>query len=204
MVLLGHINAVEDYDLDAQLPKINSDPRKFKLSIGLALIEHVSIIALAIMLFISFNPYNLILGGVWTTARAGEGFLQIYNEFNFSKLLNIAEQQSNASDIEKNSFSELGRSIIQAIGSRFAFAMILWSIGTFSLSILLIIYELGDIVPPILAWIGIVASVIVGFYYGIKLVRPNYEGILALGGLLAILFEILIGCWLFLFGFFLS
>ncbi|UCG03444.1 MAG: hypothetical protein JSW11_05510 [Candidatus Heimdallarchaeota archaeon] len=60
---------------------------------------------------------------------------------------------------------------------------------------------MGDIVPPVIAWIGIVASVIVGIYYGIKLVRPNYEGILALGGLLAILFEILIGCWLLLFGF---
>jgi hypothetical protein len=71
--------------------------------------------------------------------------------------------------------------------------MILWSIDSFALSILFVIYELGDVVPPFIAWLGIVDSITVGVYYGRKLVRPNYEGLLALGGLLAILFEVIIG-----------
>ena len=41
----GH-ETFSDLDSDAKLQKINNDPKKFKISIVLALIEHVSIISL--------------------------------------------------------------------------------------------------------------------------------------------------------------
>ena len=44
---------INDLDSDAKLQKINDDPNKFQISIVLALIEHFSIIALGVMLFIS-------------------------------------------------------------------------------------------------------------------------------------------------------
>jgi hypothetical protein len=69
-----------DLDSDTKLQKIINNPKKFRLSIVLALIEHVSIISLAMMLFIAFSPYNIIVAVVWTIFRIGEGLIQIYNK----------------------------------------------------------------------------------------------------------------------------
>ena len=196
MAAFGYIIEIGDYDLDAELQKINNDPKKFQISLVLALIEHGSIIALAIMLFIAFSPYNIILGIVWTTFRIGEGLIKFYNEKNYLGLLNIARQYSVTSGVEKNSLSDLARTILKTKDSRFTFAMILWSIGTLTYSIVLVTY---GVVPPIIGWLGIVTSILVFFLNGIKLVKPDFKVfkvLLAIGGLLAILFEVIIGGWL--------
>ncbi len=65
------------YESDVKLQKFNNDPKKFKLSIVLALIEHFSVIILAIMLFIAFSPFNIILGIVCLIFRIGECAIQI-------------------------------------------------------------------------------------------------------------------------------
>jgi hypothetical protein len=51
-------------DADAELQKINSDPKKFKIGTVLILIEHISIICLALMLFVAFSQYNKVLAVV--------------------------------------------------------------------------------------------------------------------------------------------
>ncbi len=51
-----------EVDVNAKLQQINNLPKKFKISFALILIEHVSIIFLAITLFIAFSPYNIVLG----------------------------------------------------------------------------------------------------------------------------------------------
>jgi hypothetical protein len=79
-----------DLNSDAKLQKINNNPKKFKIGTVLILIEHVSIIALAVMLFIAFSPYNLLLAVVWTIFRIGEGLIQIYNKKDYWGLLNMA------------------------------------------------------------------------------------------------------------------
>jgi len=182
-----------DLDSVAKLQKINHDPKKFQKSIVLALIEHVSIISLAVMLFIAFNPYNLILAVVWTIFRIGEGLIQIYYKKNYWGLLNIARQYSGASGAEKNALSDLGRNILQTKNSSFTFAQILFSIGTLAYSIL---FVTSGVVPAIIGWFGIVASIPYGFGNGIKLVRPNFKVLWNLGGLLIFLFEIVLGGWL--------
>ena len=45
-----------DLDSDAKLQKINNDPKRFQISIVLLLIEHGSIIALAMMLLLLLVP----------------------------------------------------------------------------------------------------------------------------------------------------
>jgi len=192
MGALGYLMEKDDYDSDADLQKINKDPRKFQISIKLALIEHGCVIALTIMLFIVFSQYNIILGIVWTICRTGEGLIQFYNEPNYWKLLNIARQYSGSSGAEKKSLSDLARTIFKTKDSRFKFAMILWSIGTLAFSIVLVISE---VVPQIIGWIGIVSSILIGFGTGIKLVKPNVK-VPPIGALFAILFEIIIGGWL--------
>jgi len=191
MGAFGHLMEKDDYDSDAELQKINNHPKKFKISIVLALIEHGSVIALAIMLFIAFSSYNIILGIVWTTSRIGEGLFQFIYEKNYWGLLNISRQYSGASGAEKTSLSDLARTILKT-NSRFKFAGPCWSIGTLAFSIVLVTY---GVVPAIIGWLGIVASILVGFGHGIKLAKRNFK-ILGFGGLLAILFEVIIGGWL--------
>jgi hypothetical protein len=79
-------------DADAKLQQINDDPTKFKISFGLIVVEHFSIIALAIMLFMAFSPYNMTLAAIWTIARTAEAVIQIYNKTNYWRLLNLASQ----------------------------------------------------------------------------------------------------------------
>lgn len=58
-----------DLDSNAKLHKVNNDPKKFKIGTALILIEHISIVCLALALFLAFSPYNIILAIVWTIFR---------------------------------------------------------------------------------------------------------------------------------------
>ena len=188
----GH-ETFSDLDSDAKLQKINHDPKKFKISIVFALIEHVSIISLAVMLFIAFSPYNIILAVVWTISRIGEGLIQIYNKKNYWGLLNIAIKYSDTSGTEKDAFIDLGRGILKSKNSSFTFAQIFFSIGTLAYSILFVTY---GVVPAIIGWFGIVASIIYGFGNGIRFVKHNFKVLWYFGGLLILLFEMVLGGWL--------
>jgi hypothetical protein len=188
----GH-EIFSDLDADAKLQKINNDPKKFKISIVLALIEHVSIISLAVTLFIAFSPYNILLAVVWTIFRIGEGLIQIYNKKNYWGLLKLAREYSGISGAENYTFIDLGCSILKTKNSSFIFAQVLFSIGTLAYSFLFVTY---GVVPEIIGWFGIVATIFYGFGNGIKLVKPNFKILWNLGGLLILLFEVVLGGWL--------
>jgi len=192
MGALGYLMEKDDYDPDADLQKINKNPSRFQAGIMLALIEHGSVITLTMVLFIAFSTYNPALGIVWTIFRTGEGLIQYVNEPNYWKLINIAKQYSLASGAEKNSLSDLARSIFKTKDTRFKSAMICWSIGTLAFSIVLVA---SDVVPQIIGWLGIVASILVGFGTGTKLVKPKSK-FEVIGALFAMLFEVIIGGWL--------
>lgn len=182
-----------DLDSEAKLQKINDDPKKFRISFVLILIEHFSIIFLAVMLFIAFSQYSIVLAVVWTIFRVGEGLIQIYNKKDYWGLLNIARQYSGTSGAEKNALIDLGRSILKTKNSSFTFAQILFSIGTLVYSIL---FATSGVVPEIIGWFGIVASILYALGNGITLVRPKFKVLWSLGGLLILLFEIGLGGWL--------
>jgi len=186
-------SVISDLDSDAKLQEINNDPKKFKIGTVLAFIEHGSIIALAVTLFIAFSPYNMILAVIWTISRITEGLINFYNEKNYWGLLNIARQYSGTSGDEKNSLSDLGRSILKTKNSRFAFAQILFTIGTLSYSIL---FVTSGVVPGIIGWFGIVASILYGFGNGIILLKPNKAMQIFRVGLLILIFELVLGGWL--------
>ncbi len=72
-------------------------------------------------------------------------------------------------------------------------------LGTLAFSIALITYGMA---PLYIGWIGIVASISIGSFDVLKLVKPNskiYESISSIFGLLAIVFEVLIGGFLLFF-----
>ena len=159
----------------------------------LAFIEHGSIIALAVMLFIAFSPYNMILAVIWTISRITEGLIVFYNEKNYWGLLKLARQYSVSSGAEKNSLIDLGRSILRTQNSRLAFAQIFFTIGTLSYSIL---FVTSGVVPEIIGWFGIVASILYGFANGIILVKPHKAKQFFSVGLLILIFELILGGWL--------
>jgi hypothetical protein len=189
-------------DSDAELQRINNNPKKFQISIGLALIHNVIVITLTILLFIAFSSYNIILAIVWTIFRIGEGLILSYNDKNYWGLLNIARKYSGTSGTEKSSLSDLARTITKTKSSRFDFAMIFWSIGTLAFSIVLVTY---GVVPAIIGWLGIVVSIFVGFADGIKFSKSKiqdskvFKVLFPIGGLAAILFEVVLGGWLLFF-----
>ncbi len=184
---------VSDLDSDALLQKINDDPNKFKISIVLALIHHFSLIAIGVMLFIVFSPYNLILGVVGTIFRIGESLILFYHEINYWGLLSIATQYSVTSGAEKNALIDLARTILQTKNSGFNYGQILFSIGTLAYSILFVTY---GVVPTNIGRLGLVANILYGFGIVIILVKPNFVVLGYLGGLLVMIFEVVLGGWL--------
>ena len=192
MGAFGYLMEKDDYDPDADLKKINKNPKKFQIGIMLALTEHACVITLTILLFIVFSPYSLLLGIVWGIFRTGEGLIQFYNEPFYWKLINIAKKYSAASGSEKKSLIESAGIIFKGKDTRFKYAMICWSIGTLAFSIVLVN---SGFVPQIIGWLGIIASILVGIGTAIKLVKPKIK-IALIGALFAILFEIIIGGWL--------
>ncbi|MBY9014155.1 MAG: DUF4386 domain-containing protein [Candidatus Lokiarchaeota archaeon] len=185
-----------DIDSNAQLQKINRDPTKFKISVVLILVEHLSIISLAVTLFIAFSQYNIILGIVWCIFRIGEALIQIYDKKSYWGLLNLAKQYSDTSGAKKDELIDLGRSILKTKTSRFSFAQILFSIGTLAYSILFVTY---GVVPTIIGWFGIVASFLYGFGNAIFHIKSNFKILWNIGGLLILLFEVVLGGWLLFF-----
>jgi len=185
-----------DLNSDAKLQEINTDPKKFKISFVLILIEHFSIISLAVTLFLAFSPYNIILGIVWAISRIGEALIQIYDKKSYWGLLDLAIKYPDTSGAKRDTLIDLGRSILNTKESRFTFAQILFSIGTLAYSILFVTY---GVVPSIIGWFGINASILYGFGNGIFRVKPNVKILWSLGGLLILIFEVVLGGWLLFF-----
>jgi hypothetical protein len=188
-------SVISDLDSDTKLQEINKDPKKFKIGTVLALIEHGTIIALAITLFLAFNSFNIALAVIWTISRITEGVADFYNEKNYWGLLNMARQYSASSGAEKKSLNELGHSILKTRNRVLAVAQILFSIGTLSYSILFATSEAVP-VPAFIGWFGIVASILYGFASGIILVKPNKARKFFVMGLLILIFELVLGGWL--------
>jgi hypothetical protein len=191
-------SVISNLDADTKLQDINKDPKRFKIGTILAFMEHGTIITLAIMLFLAFNSYNLTLAVIWTISRIIEGLVNFYNGKNYWGLLDIARQYSSSSGPKKESVIELGRSILKTKNSVFAFAQILFSIGTLSYSILFATSEAVP-VPALIGWFGIVASILYGFANGIIIVKPEKAKKFFVVGLIILIFEVVLGGWLLVF-----
>ncbi|MFX1346010.1 MAG: DUF4386 family protein [Promethearchaeota archaeon] len=182
-----------DVDSEVQLQIIKNDLTKFKISVVLILFEHFSIISLAVLLFIAFSSYNIILGIIWCISRIVEALIQIFDKKNYWGLLNIAEQYSDTSGGEKDTLVDLCSSILNTKKVRFVIAQLFFSIGTFSYSLLFVIF---GVVPLFIGWFGIIASILYGFGNGIFFIKSDFKVLGNIGGGLILLFELLLGGWL--------
>ncbi|MHA2073855.1 MAG: DUF4386 family protein, partial [Candidatus Hodarchaeales archaeon] len=100
---VGLGNRIDEREEDAEnrLQIINENPERFKLSIVIALISHISIFIIAGVLFLSFSQYDQSLAFIGTIFRFGEGVILVYNEIKFLTLLNLAKEYIIAGDVEQ-------------------------------------------------------------------------------------------------------
>ncbi len=201
IVLLNVATGKYDYEIfselepDAKLLSINEDPQKFRTGILLVVFEHVVIVTLAVTMFIAFSPFNLILGVVWVISRSVEGLIQINSKRNFLGIVSIAEQYSNTTDAEKQGLSDQALSMLNSKNSTFTIAQLLFSIGTLAYSFVFVLYT---VVPLILGWFGIIASIIYALGNAFYRMKPDSKTLWNLGGLLIFIFELVLGGWLLL------
>jgi len=185
-----------DLNAQAKLEKIASNPKKFKTPLTFIIVEHFALIALAVTLFFAFGSYNIILAVVWTVFRSLEALIQIYYKKVYWGIFNLAKQYSSANDVEKISLVDSARGVLKTKNTVFVFAQVLFSIGTLAYSIVFVTQT--TVVPDLLGWFGIIASVIYGVGSGVNIFKPDFKAIWNVGGLSIFVFELILGgCLLF-------
>jgi len=192
---LGHETFI-DLKAEVKLKKINQDPKKFKIGVVIALLEHLGIILVAMMLFLAFHPFSLILAVAWTFFRTLEGLIQIFYKKMYWRLLDLAGQFGISGGVEKQGLIDQGRQILNKKNRIFTIAQIFFSLGTLSYSIL---FLTSGVVPAIIGWSGLVAAILYGLGNGVLFVKPDFKALWNVGGLLVLLFEIALGGWLLFF-----
>ena len=183
-----------DLKAEPKLQKIAKNPKNFKTGFTFIVIEHVAIICLAVVLFFAFSSFSMILAVVWTVSRSLEALIQIYYKKSYWGLLSLAKQCSDVSESEKTSIVDSACGVLKTKNTVFFATQLLFSIGTFAYSILFATSSTG--VPDLIGWFGIIASVIYGLGNGINIVKPNIKALWNIGGLLILIFELILGGWL--------
>ncbi len=186
---------LEGYDAETEMQKIQAAPARFRASIAVSLLEHASIILLAVTLFLAFNAHNLLLAMIWTVFRTAEGLTFIYKTVKFRAIAGVASQYATAGEAERQSLRVRALDMFRIRDRRYDFALLLWSAGTLAYSVL---FVTQGIVPAFIAWLGVVSAVSGGIGAAVKLLKPDVNPAVMLGGLLAMIFEVLVGGWLFL------
>lgn len=189
---LGH-GVISNLDVEAKLNKIDENPKKFKISVIILIIENMVIIALSAMLFAAFYQYSLVLGILWVVFRVVESSIQLYDKKNYWGLLTIAKEYAEVEGDRKKEVSNVGLSSLKKKITIFGISQILFSAGTFAYSLMFAIYAA---IPVYFGWFGIVTGIIYGAGHIAKLVKPDLEIIWKFGALLVFIFEIGIGIYL--------
>lgn len=182
-----------DPESEAVLREIDESPRRFKIGFALIIVEHLSIISLAAMLFIAYNRLNLALAIVWLVSRGSEGVIQIVEKRAYWRLLDVARQYSAATGEERSDLANLRVDILRSKRANFLFAQILFAVGTFAYSLL---FAIESVVPPLLAWFGVATAILYGFGNGLTIRNPDSRAVLYIGGLGILIFEPILGGWL--------
>jgi len=163
---------------------------KFRLSIVLDLISHVSIIALAGALYLAFRPYDQTLALMGTLWRVAEGTIIAFSEISGLIFLAVAQQYVAALGPEKVALESLGRVLILAEDWGLKIGLLFLGVGSLIYAIL---FVTSGAVPRVLGWWGIIASALAVGGILLSLVNPKIKMV---GILFMIPYEIVLGIWL--------
>ena len=167
---------------------------KFRISIVLDLISHVSIIALAGALYLAFSSYNQSLASIGTLWRVAEGTIIAISEICGLIFLALSHQYVYAKGTELVALESLGRVLILAEDWGLKIALIFLGVGSLLYAI---IFLTSESVPRALGWWGVIASVLAVGGILLSLINPKVKMI---GILFMIPYEVVLGFWLLLRG----
>ena len=167
---------------------------KFRISIVLDLISHVSIIALAGALYLAFSPYNQPLASIGTLWRVAEGTIIALSEISGLIFLAVAQQYVSTLGPNKFALESLGRVLILAEDWGLKIGLIFLGVGSLFYAIL---FVTSGTVPQVLGWWGIISSALAVGGILLSLINPNIKMV---GILFMIPYEIALGIWLLVKG----
>ena len=183
-------------DAVVTLTKINTNEQRFKTAFVLIVVEHFALILLAVMLFMAFYAYNVILAISWLVFRSIESLMQIYNKRTYWKLLGLSQDYLSADESQKGKIMNHGNTILESKNTNFNISQIFFSLGTISYSILFVTIAT---VPNLLGWFGIIAGLIYLIGNGLEYLNKNSMLVWSVGGLFILIFELILGGWLIFF-----
>ncbi len=181
---------LDSYNVSESFQNILGSSMKFRISIVLDLISHISIIALAGALYLAFSPYNQLLASIGTLWRVVEGTIIALSEISGLIFLAVAQQYVSALGSEKFTLESLGRVLIMVDDWGLKIGLIFLGVGSLFYAIL---FVTSGTVPRVLGWWGIISSVLAVGGILLSLINPNIKMV---GILIMIPYEIVLGIWL--------
>lgn len=193
-VSAGLGNSNDETDAATKLSAISENPGRFRMSVNIAIVSHLGIVAITGMLFLAFSSYNRQLALIGSAFRLGEGLVLIYNEVSVLRLLDMAKEYA-LNDGNKESLRVLGDRILQAKVARFQLGLLLLGIGALAYCIM---FVQSGVIPSTIAWLGLAAGLISAL--GILVNFASGFGTVYVVGMLSMMvFEVAFGGWLLFF-----
>jgi hypothetical protein len=177
-------------DVPGTLGKLAANGKKFRLSVVIDLISHVSIIALAALLYIAFSPYNQTLALIGSLWRVAEGTIIALTEASNFVLLDVSQKSASAMGAQAAALESMGRIVISMEQWGYKIGLVFLVSGSLMYAIL---FVTSGAVPLALGWFGVIASLLAGGGILLNLINPNMSMV---SFLVMIPYEIVLGFWL--------
>lgn len=181
-------------DVPGTLSKVAENDKKFRLGVVIDLISHVSIIALAGLLYLAFSPYNQPLALIGTLWRVAEGTIIALAEVSNFVLLDVSQKSTTASGAQAIALESMGQFVISVGESGYKIGLVFLVFGSLMYAIL---FVTSGAVPLALGWFGVIASILAAGGIFLNLVNPNLSMV---SFMIMIPYEIVLGFWLLLRG----
>jgi len=174
--------------------RVTDRDKKFRLSVVIDLISHISIVTLAAMLFLAFSPFNRSLALLATMWRVAEGTILALNEVNNLVLLEVSQKSTSASGNQSVVLESIGRMLISTEGWGLKIGLAFLVTGSLVYAVL---FVTSGAIPLALGWFGVIASILAAGGILLNLINPNLS---MASFLILIPYEIVLGFWLLLRG----
>jgi len=186
--------ALDPSDVPGTMNKVNAKTKNFQLSVVVDLISHVSIVALAAMLFTAFSPFNRSLALLATLWRVAEGTILAINEVNNLVLLEVSQKSVSTTGNQSVVLDSIGRMLISTEGWGLKIGMVFLVLASLVYAIL---FVTSGAVPLALGWFGVIASILAAGGILLNIINPNLS---MASFLILIPYEIVLGFWLLIWG----
>ena len=186
--------ALDPADIPGTMSRVTGGGKKFRLSVVIDLISHVSIIALAAMLYHTFSPFNRSLALLGTLWRLAEGTILAFNEVNNLVLLDVSQKSASATGNQSVVLESMGRMLISTEGWGLKIGLVFLVAGSLVYAIL---FVTSGALPLALGWFGVIASILAAGGILLNMINPNLS---MASFLILIPYEIVLGFWLLIRG----